>query len=172
MNRPLSKIRAIAMALLALAGPISAAEEDPGRANIGRVCVSVYYATNSDPKAAVPKAAAVTKATEKRLRSEERLNFKSYRVLGQDVQPLLRSYESWAQPLKPSDEVLVKFEASSVPTEQMMKLDLELWLSRKKILKTNAKLEGNHPLFVLGPEWRGGRLIIAVALAPKEKPSS
>jgi hypothetical protein len=53
-----------------------------------------------------------------------------------------------------------------------MHLDLELWLSRKKILKMDARLEGNRPLFVLGPEWRGGRLIIGVALAPQKIPGS
>ena len=67
-------------------------------------------------KVAGKKAAAVSKTTEIRLRGEERLRFTNYRVLGQDVQPLLRSYESWAQPLKPSDEVLVRFEARSRPT--------------------------------------------------------
>lgn len=159
------------MAVLVFAAT-SSAQDDPGKANMGRVRVTVYYATNADPKAAGAKASVVSKETEKRLHSEERLNFKSYRMLGQDVQPLLRSYESWAQPLKPSDEVLVKFEASSLPTEEVMKLDLELWLSRKKILKTDARLEGKRPLYMLGPEWRGGRLIIAVALAPKEKPDS
>ena len=171
MNRRNWIASGLAMALLATAN-VGMAQDDPGKANMGRVSVTVYYATNGDPKAAGEKAATVTKETEKRLRSEETLNFKSYRALGQDVQPLLRSYESWAQPLKPSDEVLVKFEARSLPTEHLMKLDLELWLSRKKILKTDARLEGNRPLFVLGPEWRGGRLIIAVALAPKEKPGS
>lgn len=171
MNRRHAIFSALAVLLWTVGNP-AAAQDDPGKANIGRVSVTVYYATNGDPKVAGNKAAAVSKATEKRLRGEERLNFKNYRALGQDVQPLLRSYESWAQPLKPSDEILVKFEASSQPTEQMMKLDLELWLSRKKILKTDARLEGNRPLFVLGPEWRGGRLIIAVALAPKEKPKS
>ncbi len=148
------------------------AQDDPGKANMGRVGVTVYYATNGDPKVAGSKTAVVTPETEKRLRGEERLNFKNYRLLGQDVQPLLRSYESWAQPLKPSDEVLVRFEARSKPTQEATGLDLELWLSRKKILKMDARLEGKRPLFVLGPEWRGGRLIIAVALAPKEKPGS
>jgi len=171
MNRCHAIFSAVVVLLLGF-GPPAAAQDDPGKANMGRVSVTVYYATNGDPKVAGSKAATVSKATEKRLRSEERLNFKSYRALGQDVQPLLRSYESWAQPLKPSDEILVKFEARSLPTEEMMKLDLELWLSRKKILKTDARLEGNRPLFVLGPEWRGGRLIISVALAPKEKPKS
>lgn len=161
-------IAAVAMAF----GNSAFSQEDPGRATIGRVSVTVYYATNGDPKVAGTKAAAVSRETEKRLRSEERLRFKNYRTLGRDVQPLLRSYENWAQPLKPSDEVLVRFEARSRPTEQATGLDLELWLSRKKILKMDAKLEGKRPLFILGPEWRGGRLIIGVALAPTEKPGS
>lgn len=161
-------IAAVVMAL----GNSAFSQEDPGRATIGRVSVTVYYATHGDPKVAGAKAAAVSRETEKRLRSEERLRFKNYRTLGRDVQPLLRSYESWAQPLKPSDEVLVRFEARSRPTEQATGLDLELWLSRKKILKMDAKLEGKRPLFILGPEWRGGRLIIGVALAPTEKPGS
>jgi hypothetical protein len=156
---------------LALAG-IATAQEDPGKANMGRVAVTVYYGTNGDPKVAGAKTTAASPEIEKRLRGEERLRFSQYRLLGEDVQPLLRSYESWAQPLKPSDEVLVRFEARSRPTKQSTGLDLELWLSRKKILKTDARLEGNRPLFVLGPEWRGGRLIIGVALAPKLKPGS
>ncbi len=143
-------------------------QEDPGKANMGRVSVTVYYATHGDAKVAGAKAREVSQETAQRLRKEERLRFKNYRMLGQDVQPLLRSYESWAQPLKPSDEVLVRFEARSRPTKLATGLDLEIWLSRKKVLKMDAQLEGNRPLFVLGPEWRGGRLIIAVALAPND----
>ena len=153
--------------------PLAAvAQVDPGRTNIGRVSVTVYHATDGDPTVAGSKAAAVGAETAERLRGEKRLRFKSYRTLGQDVQPLLRSYESWAQPLKPSDEVLVRFEARSAPTKEVTGLDLELWLSRKKVLKMDARLEGKRPLFVLGPQWRGGRLIIAVALAPEKKPGS
>lgn len=162
----------IGAGLLALAAAFSNlafGQDDPGRTNIGRVVVTVYFASDGDPKVAGAKAAVVSQETTKRLRGEARLRFKNYRMLGQDMQPLLRSYESWAQPLKPSDEILVRFEARSRPTEQTTGLDLELWLSRKKILKMDAHLEGKKPLFVLGPEWRGGRLIIAVALAPKEK---
>jgi hypothetical protein len=159
----------LGIAVSLLASHLIHAQEDPGKANMGQVRVVVYYATNGDPKVAGAKTAGVSKKTEKRLRDEERLRFKNYRMLGQEVQPLLRSYESWAQPLKPSDEVLVRFEARSRPTPEETGLDLELWLSRKKVLKTYAKLEGNRPLFVLGPEWRGGRLIIAIALASGEK---
>lgn len=146
--------------------------DDPGKAKIGLVRVTVYFATNGDPKVAGEKTTAVSKETEKRLRGEERLRYKSYRLLGEEIQPLLRSYESWAQPLRPSDEVLVRFEARSKPTKQTTGLNLDFWLGRKKVLKTDASLEGNRPLFVLGPDWRGGRLIIAVALAPAEKTGS
>ena len=151
---------------------VAPAQDDPGKAKLGQVCVTVYYATNGDPAAAGANAALVSPRTESLLHNQPRLDFKNYRALGQDTQALLRSYESWAQPLKPSDEILIKFEARSLPTAKMMQLDLELWLSRKKILKTDARLEGNRPLFILGPEWRGGRLIIAVALAKDQKAGS
>lgn len=155
------------IAIIGFATGFAVAQEDPGKAMMGRVSVTVYFATNGDPTAAGTKKPEVSSETVTRLRGEERLRFTHYRILGQDVQPLLRSYESWAQPLKPSDEVMIRFEARSRPTKQSTGLDLELWLSRKKILKTDARLEGNRPLFVLGPEWRGGRLIIAVGLAPE-----
>lgn len=162
--------RAWLMACLApaLAGA-ALALEDPGKAKISMITVTVYHATDGDPKAAGEKALPVPKELAERLNREQRLRFKHYRLLGQDTQPVLRSYESWAQPLKPSDEVLVRFEAQGQPTKQSAQLDLELWLGRKKIVKTDARLEGDKPLFMLGPVWRGGRLIISVALAPLPK---
>ena len=147
---------------------LSRAADDPGKSVLANVAVRVIYATDGDVAVAGEKAAKLGKSLEQRLRSEEKLRFKNYRSLGMEVQPLFRSYENWAQPLKPSDEVLVRFDARSRPTESATRLDLELWLSRKKILKTDVVLEGDRPLFVLGPEWRGGRIIIAVSLAQKE----
>jgi hypothetical protein len=161
-----------ALAALWIAPQRGFSQADPGKKPIGQVSFTVYYATDGDPAAAGERTVAASKAVETRLRGEERLSFKHYRILGHEVQPLLRSYENWAQPLRPSDEVLVRFEASSKPTKEATNMDLELWLSRKKILKTDVRLTGNVPLFILGPEWRGGRLIIAAALAPKEKPGS
>ena len=152
----------------ALAVSAAVGQEDPGKTKIGRICVTVYHATNADPKEPAAKD-AVPKETADRMRKEERLRFKNYRLLGQDTQALLRSYESWAQPLKPSDEVLVRFEAQGQPTKKSVVMDLELWLGRKKIVKTDALLAGDRPLFVLGPEWRGGWLIISIALAPELK---
>jgi hypothetical protein len=150
----------------------AAAVEDPGREKLGLVRVTVYFATDGDPKVAGAKVLPVEESVVKRIRSEERLRFKHYRLLGRDTQPLLRSYESWAEPLKPSDEVMVRFEAQGVPEKNSAVLDLELWLARKKIVKTNAHLQEGKPLFMLGPEWRSGRLIIVVALATDGKTES
>lgn len=139
--------------------------QDPGRREIGKVEVRVFYATNDDPAAAGATAKPADDALAEKFRSEEKLRFTHYRVLGSDTQPLLQSYENWAQPLKPSREILVRFEAQGHPTATSAVVNLELWLSRKKIFKSVAKLEGAKPLLILGPEWRGGRLLISVALA-------
>ena len=148
---------------------IAGAAEDPGQTQVATLKVAVYYATDKDPKKTCPKALPVSAEMTKRIASDERLVFKHYRLLGEDTQPLLRSYESWGEPLKPSDEVLVRLEAQGPSSADNVVLDVELWLARKKILKADARLERDKPLFMLGPEWRGGHLIIAVSLVPLEQ---
>lgn len=165
-------LAACGLALLLPVNSASALDEDPGKAVVGKVRVTVFYGTNGDPASIGPRFPDVSSATLASLKDAGGIDFKHFRLLGEDVQPLFRSYENWAQPLKPSDEVLVRFEAGSRPSEEAMRLDLEVWFSRKKILKTAATLEKKEPLYVLGPEWRGGRLILSVALAPEEKPGS
>jgi hypothetical protein len=157
-------MRALACIILAslIANPCSA-QQDPGKAILGNVNVRVFFATNHDVKAAGEKATKLSDEETSRLQKEERLRYTHYRLLGEDTQPLYRSYENWAEPLKPSDEVMVRFEAQSEPRSHQALLDLELWLSRKKTIKTDARLAHGKPLYVLGPEWRGGRLIIAVS---------
>ncbi len=148
---------------------VATAAEDPGQARVAMLKVAVYFGSDKDPAKTCPKALPVSEATAKRIASDERLVFKHYRLLGEDTQPLLRSYESWAEPLKPSDEVLVRLEAQGPSTADNVVLDVELWLARKKILKADARLERDKTLFMLGPEWRGGHLIIAVSLAPSDQ---
>lgn len=156
----------IGLFLLAGSG-LSPAQADPGKDVIGMVTVHVYLGTDGDASAAGERAKAVDAEIAKRLAGEEKLKFAHYRQLGKDTKPLFRSYENWAQPLPPSDEILLRFEAqSTLSKDQRRRLDLELWLSRKKILKTDAAMETGKPLLVLGPQWRGGRLIISVELAP------
>lgn len=157
-------ITMICIAILSLAIQAKAIQ-DRGKETLTQIAVTVYHATNGDPTVAGDIARPVDAQTLKRLQSTPHLSFKHYRALGRDVQPLYRSYENWAQPLKPSDEILIRFETRSQPEAQRIRLGFELWLSRKQILRTDVRLEDDRPLFVLGPEWRGGHLIIAIEMA-------
>jgi hypothetical protein len=152
------------LAWLALLLPLLGA--DLGKEALGDVQVVVYFGTDSDPARAGEKSAEVPAATRCQLRSHDALVFRHYRLLGADRQKVYRSYENWAQPIAGSDEILCRFETESRIAKDTIRLDLELWLSRKKILKSGLALTHGKPVLVLGPEWRGGRLIVSVELAP------
>ena len=152
------------MLFLALHGGLQAIE-DPGRNRIAKLHITVYHATDGDPNAAGPHSLPAWFVTSSRLSNEEELRFKHYREIGRDTIPLLRSYENWSKPLEASDIMELRVEAQGQPTKKSAKIDLALWMSRKKILRMNANLEDEKPLYVLGPEWRDGRLIIAIELA-------
>jgi hypothetical protein len=164
-NPVLPYLRLVGIAFLCMAFGRVSAQEDPGKAEIGQVSVTVFFATDGDPKVAGERAEEVGPAIRTSLQKEAKLKFSHYRTMGADTKPVFRSYENWAQPLAPSDEILVRFETRSQAVEGSISLDFELWLARKKILKTDVLLREGRPLYILGPEWRGGRLIIAVALA-------
>lgn len=150
-----------------LALMVAAPAKDPGRDVVGRLQVVVFYGTDGDPAAAGERTQEVDEATAERLRAQDQLHFEHYRLLGSDRKVVYRSYENWAQPIAGSDEVLCRFEVESRVSKESLRLDLELWLSRKKILKSGLALTPGKPVLVLGPEWRGGRLIISVGLEPK-----
>ena len=154
------------MALLLL----PAAAQDRGRDILRQLRVEVYFGSDGDASAAGPLAREVDRAVSDRFRAQQPLRFASYRLLGGDTKPVYRSYENWAEPIKGSDEILCRFEVENRISKDSLRMDLELWLSRKKILKSGIALTDGKPVYVLGPEWRGGRLIIAMELLPKDAP--
>jgi hypothetical protein len=164
---PLSNPAAVVVfaVLVALGGGLRAA--DRGRETLADLTVRVFYATDGDPAAAGPRAAAPTAESVARLRAHEKLDFAHYRVLGQDTRSLYRSYENWAEPIRGSEEILCRFEISKRLSDTALRIDFELWISRKKTLKSNVRLATDKPLLILGPAWRGGRLIISVEMSPK-----
>ena len=161
-------MRSLLLLALLAAGPFARAQEDPGKEVVGRIVVEVYHGTDGDPKLSGKNAVAIDKTLAQRLQREKHTRFKHYRLLGNDTKELFRSYENWAEPVKPSDEIMVRFEAQSDPGPKKALLDLELWLGRKKIVKTDVQLTADKPLWVRGPSWREGHLIIAVSLLPSE----
>lgn len=159
-------MRTLHLMLVLMLGALPSLAGDPGRDVIGEVTVEVIFGTDGDPAVLGDKGAELGEATRAMLAAEEELSFAHYRRLGGASEPLYRSYENWAEPIEGSDEILCRFEVAGKVSEDVWRLDLELWLQRKKILKTGVVLAEGRPVLVLGPGWRGGRLIVAVALAP------
>jgi hypothetical protein len=159
-------MKSFLLLLIWLLLPIPAMAADPGRDVIASVKVLVYHATDGDPAVAGAKATEVSEETAKWFASKESLRFANYRLLGSESKPLYRSYENWAQPIEGSEEILCRFEVASRLSKDSVRIDLELWLSRKKILKSGVVLTAGKPVVVLGPQWRGGRMIVSVELAP------
>jgi hypothetical protein len=158
MNRRLL----LALLIPACCGFARAAEEeaDPGKEVIGSVKVTIYLGTNGDASSVGPRAKEVSAETAARLGGEQKLRFSKYLELAR--------YQNWSEPFEPSNEVMLRFEPQSNLDKGTMRLDLELWLSRKKILKTDAAMTFGKQLLVLGPDWKGGRLILAVELSPEK----
>lgn len=167
MMNALCHVVGIALASSALLG----AQQDPGKEVVGRILVEVYHGTDQPQARPAKHTKAVPAEITQRLQREKSTRFKLYSLLGADTKELFRSYENWAEPVKPSDEIMVRFEAKSHPGPTEALLDLELWLGRKKIVKTDVRLTADKPLWVRGPQWRKGHLIIAVSLLPAEHPT-
>lgn len=148
---------------------IQAMGQDVGKESVGKLKVSLYFATNGDPSAAGDKAKKVDDALVAKFSSSSALKFKHYLLLGSDSQPILRSYENWIAPMKPSEEILLSFEPRGQPKDDQLSLDLEFWQSRKKIMKSGPHLKVGKPLYILGPSWRGGKLLVAVELLSIQK---
>jgi len=156
----------LAAGLLSATCSAALAQKDPGKQVVGRIHVEVYHATDGGTPGPGAKSGDIPEELAARLRREPSTRFAHYRLLGSDTKELFRSYENWAEPVKPSDEIMIRFEAQSAPHPKQALLDLELWLGRKKIVKTDIQLAAGRPLWVRGPEWRKGHLIISVSLLP------
>lgn len=141
--------------------------KDTGKEKVGSISATLYIGTDADVsklEKITKKTGPVDDATIKQLQSIQKMRFTHYRQLGKDIQSVFRSYENWLSPLKPSEEILLSFESRGRSSDGGLRLDLEFWQHRRKVMKSDPVLHLQQPLFILGPKWRGGTLIIAVEL--------
>lgn len=138
--------------------------DDPGKDKIGSLRVEMIFATNEDGDRAGPRGKVIPEAQVMAMKEIEPLRFKYYRTLGVENPEILRSYESWATPLRPSKEMLISFEPLKREGRGRIQMALAYWQSKRKLFQTNPTLVKGKSLYLLGPEWRGGRLIIQVEL--------
>ncbi len=137
---------------------------DPGKKPIGELRVDLIFATNGNVAEAGKKARELNDEQIEAIKKFKDMVFKSYRLVGGDQQAILRSYENWLAPLRPSQEILLSFEPLRRIGTDRLQLDLEYWQGKRKLLKTDPVLRKGKPLYLLGPAWRDGRLIIMVRI--------
>lgn len=137
---------------------------DRGKETVGRLRATIYIGTDGDVSKLGDRVRSVSAAMARKLGGIAKMRFKHYRLLGSDTQAVFRSYENWLTPLQPSEEILLSYESRGRSPDGGLRLDLELWQHRRKVMKSDPALAKGRPLLILGPKWRGGRMIIAVEL--------
>ncbi len=138
--------------------------DDLGSQSVGKIKVSLIYGTNGDLSKAGANLKPLTAQQAAAMKALKKIKFTHYRLIGEDTQPILRSYMNWAKPLKDSKEILISFQPRGKPTGGSLKIDLELWQRSKKIMKGDLILTKGKPLIIQGPTWRGGKIIILIEL--------
>lgn len=88
-------------------------------------------------------------------------DYKHFQVLGARAEALFKSTHSW---VAPSKQLCVKFDFTGLTEDGGVKLDLQLWNQGKAIVKTDAILKPDSPVFMEGPEWGDGRLLYVLKL--------
>lgn len=156
------KMVALGWCLWALAG--AAWAEDPGKETIGTLKAEMIFATDGDPGVLGQSAKGLSAEEQERLEVAMRMKFKEYRRLGVDRKPILRGYENWTSPMSGSEELMVSFEPKERVGADALRLDMGLWQSKQKVLKTDPVLRKGKQLCIVGPKWRGGQLIIVLEL--------
>jgi hypothetical protein len=143
--------------------------QDPGMQTIGTFSVKLIFATNGDPTAGGAFTKEVSEEEAERLHAITKLDFKEYRLMGVDTPDILKGYENWATPLRPSKEILVSFQPIKRSGDDQVQMVLEYWQSKRKIFSVNPTLTLGKTLYLMGPAWRGGRLVMAVKIEELKK---
>lgn len=127
----------------------------------GQVWGALIYATD-DPDS-VPEASQKFPADPADLEVRLRKVFpqETFRVLGQHTQDILREYESW---VVPSRDLFLKVDSNGPAKGGGIQLHFQFWQGEQVLLKSDAVLRTDSPLFIGGPKWRKGQLIFVLML--------
>lgn len=87
--------------------------------------------------------------------------YKHYEILGQHLQDVFREYESW---VVPSKDLFLKVDSKGPASGGGVNLHLQFWRDQQVLVKTDAVLRSDSPLFIGGPKWREGQLIFVLVL--------
>lgn len=151
------------LALTCLGFATAAPAQDSSNANPdakqdGKIWGALFFATDSEVKAGkeiTPQAKTIAERLGKAF--EER----HYQVLGEHTQAIFSEYESW---VVPSKDIFLKIDSKGPAEEgKGINLHLQLWRDKNVLLKTDVVLR-DTPIFIRGPKWGKGYLIMAIEL--------
>lgn len=139
---------------------------DPGKKEIGQIRTELIYGTDGDVSELGKGVEPLSSAEQKRLAKSKRIpDYKHFIRLGTATEPILKGYKNWATPMAGSQAIMVTFQPQGlVGKSKRLRMDLELWQNKKMVLRTDPILDVAKRVYILGPKWRGGHLIITVEL--------
>ena len=127
-----------------------------------KVWGALVFATNDPAEAAaLPKVDVPAEFADIPQRLGKAFVWQRYEVIGQHLQDVFREYESWVVPTK---DLFLKIDSKGPAEGGGMNLHLQFWRDQQVLVKTDAVLKAENPLFIAGPKWRGGQLLFVLVL--------
>jgi hypothetical protein len=123
----------------------------PAEAEGDRIWSALVLATKEDSPPAVPAALERFAATIRRI-----FGYNSLYLLGEKKRDLFSGTEDW---LVPSKEFFFRVQSLSRDAT-FYTLRIELYREKNLLLTTETRLAKNAPLYIRGPEWGSGQLIL------------
>ncbi|MFT5467263.1 MAG: hypothetical protein ACI8UO_002367 [Verrucomicrobiales bacterium] len=94
--------------------------------------------------------------------------YSDFELKGEHTQLVFREYDSW---VVPSSEMYLRIDSKGqLEDGSGMSLHLQLWRDTDVLVKTDAILKYDSPLFITGPKWGSDQLFFILEL--REKPES
>ena len=142
----------------ALGASAQDSKANPNAKQDGKIWGALYFATDSEINEA-NESTAEAKAIVERL--GKAFEEKHYQLLGEHIQAIFSEYESW---VVPSKDIFLKIDSKGPAKEgKGINLHLQLWRDKNVLLKTDVILR-DTPIFIRGPKWGDGYLIMAIEL--------
>ena len=159
-----SFLAAVVAVLSAVAAQAQNQARDPGLEEIGKVRTELIFGTNGSVDALGSGVKPLPRAEVERLQKAAKIGqYKKFVRLGSVEQAVLRGYKSWAAPIANSEAILVTFQPQA-RVEKKLRLDIELWQKKKMVLRWDPSFDVGKQIYLMGPKWRDGNLIIRVKL--------
>lgn len=130
----------------------------------GHVWGALIFATNDAAQLTGAKEPIHTELPRLNERLAKVFPFKHFEILGQHRQDIFREYESW---VVPSRDLFMKIDSKGPAEKGGVNLHLQVWREQQVLVKSDAVLRKDSPLFIGGPPWKDGRLIFVLFLEHK-----